>query len=77
MTSPVVDGEVITATEIAELAGVGISAVSQWRKRYASFPQPVLDRPGATLFNRAAVTRWLRSTGRTVNPAVNEPPNPA
>jgi phage terminase Nu1 subunit (DNA packaging protein) len=64
MASPVVNGEVITATEIAELAGVSISAVSNWRKRYHSFPEPVMDRPGATLFDRAAVTRWLRSTGR-------------
>jgi predicted DNA-binding transcriptional regulator AlpA len=64
MTSPVVNGEVVTATEIAELAGVGISAVSNWRKRYGEFPEPVMDRPGATLFNRAEVTRWLRATGR-------------
>ena len=31
----------VTLSQIAELAGVGPSAVSNWRKRFDDFPAPV------------------------------------
>lgn len=54
--------ELVTASEVAKMAGVGRAAVSNWRRRYADFPEPV----GGTgvSFQRPEVERWLRGQGR-------------
>ena len=54
----------VTAADIARLAGVGRSAVSNWRRRYAGFPQPVAGTPASPLFALAEVEAWLRDQGR-------------
>lgn len=54
----------VAAADIARLAGVGRSAVSNWRRRYAGFPQPVAGTPASPLFALAEVDAWLRSQGR-------------
>ena len=60
----------ITASQIARLAGVSRSAVSNWRRRHADFPAPLGEGAGASpLFDRAAVERWLHERGLSTAPA--------
>lgn len=54
----------ITAAAIARLAGVGRAAVSNWRKRYPGFPQPVGGSASSPTFDRSEVVNWLRETGK-------------
>lgn len=50
----------ITLGQIADLAGVGPSAVSNWRKRFEDFPPPTTSAPGGRdLFSLPAVETWL------------------
>lgn len=56
--------EDITAAAIARLAGVGRSAVANWRKRYPDFPKPVGGSSTSPTFDQAAVEAWLRDTGK-------------
>lgn len=56
--------EEITAAAIARLAGVGRSAVANWRRRYPDFPKPVGGSPGSPTFDRGAVETWLKDTGK-------------
>ena len=59
----------MTASQIAEIAGVSQSAVSNWRKRLESFPQPAgTASTGGDLFRRDEVERWLRSRKPTAKP---------
>jgi type I restriction-modification system DNA methylase subunit len=55
----------VTLSQIAELAGYRPSAVSNWRKRFGDFPQPVETGPGGRdLFALDQVEEWLRAHGR-------------
>ena len=56
--------EEITAAAIARLAGVGRSAVANWRRRYPDFPNPAGGSPTSPTFDRGAVEAWLKSTGK-------------
>jgi SAM-dependent methyltransferase len=49
----------VTAADIARLAGVGRAAVSNWRKRYTSFPAPVGGTDASPQFDLEQVERWL------------------
>lgn len=57
-----VDGQPVSVTlaEIARIAGVGRAAVSNWRRRYASFPEPVGGSDTSPLFSLSTVESWLR-----------------
>ena len=50
-------------SDIADIAGVSRSAVSNWRKRAGDFPNPVGGSSAKPLFSREEVTRWLVSHG--------------
>jgi hypothetical protein len=55
------DNPTLSLSQIAELASVRPSAVSNWRKRFDDFPQPVETTPGGRdLFPLESVERWLR-----------------
>lgn len=54
----------VAAADIARMAGVGRSAVSNWRRRYAGFPQPVGGTPASPLFALTEVEAWLRGNGK-------------
>jgi SAM-dependent methyltransferase/predicted DNA-binding transcriptional regulator AlpA len=54
----------VTAAEIARLAGVGRAAVSNWRKRFADFPQPVGGTPASPAYRLSEVEAWLRANDR-------------
>jgi hypothetical protein len=55
----------VSASEIAQIAHVQPSAVSNWRKRFPDFPAPAGTAPsGGDLFLRGDVERWLREHDR-------------
>ncbi|WP_250032188.1 N-6 DNA methylase [Paractinoplanes maris] len=54
----------ITAADIARLAGVGRAAVSNWRKRYESFPRPVGGTAASPQFDLDEVEQWLSEQGK-------------
>jgi len=55
----------VSVSQVADLADVGLSAVSNWRKRFPDFPQPVESVPGSRdLFRLQEVEDWLSSRGR-------------
>ena len=54
------DETTVSAADIARLAEVGRTAVSNWRRRYADFPQPVGGTPASPLFALTEVEAWLR-----------------
>lgn len=58
------DSATVTAAQIAELAGVGRAAVSNWRKRYDDFPEPVGGTSKSPTFALAEVESWLRGQGK-------------
>ena len=62
--SSMAEETLVPAADIARLAGVGRSAVSNWRRRYADFPKPIAGTPASPLFALAEVEAWLRSQGR-------------
>jgi predicted DNA-binding transcriptional regulator AlpA/predicted RNA methylase len=52
------DGKLISAAEVARLAGVTRAAVSNWRRRHADFPEPVEGGRNAR-FALSEITDWL------------------
>jgi SAM-dependent methyltransferase len=54
----------VSATGIAKLAGVGRAAVSNWRRRYADFPQPVGGTATSPTFELDEVEKWLEQQGK-------------
>ena len=50
----------ITSSEIAALAHVGGSTVSNWKRRYDDFPQPAGGPKNKPLYHCDSVLRWLR-----------------
>ncbi|WP_433165368.1 N-6 DNA methylase [Kribbella sp. CA-247076] len=61
----------VSSIGIARLAGVGRAAVSNWRRRYADFPEPVGGTPTSPSFDLAAVEHWLTAQGKL--PEVSAP----
>lgn len=57
----------ITATTVAKIAGVTVTAVGQWRRRDKTFPQPLDPNTRPATFNQDEVLAWLTATGRTVD----------
>ncbi|MFQ6230118.1 N-6 DNA methylase [Nocardia sp. NPDC002869] len=54
----------MTLAEIARLAGVGRAAVSNWRRRHASFPAPIGGTDVSPHFSLTEVEAWLRQEGK-------------
>lgn len=52
--------DLISLSEIARLAGVNKSAVTNWRDRYPDFPKPQPTSERGIFFRRADVAAWLR-----------------
>ncbi|MFE6308765.1 N-6 DNA methylase [Nocardiopsis sp. NPDC057823] len=49
----------VTSADIARIAGVKPTAVSNWRRRHDDFPRPVGGTDRSPRFDLAAVERWL------------------
>ncbi|MFI7492692.1 N-6 DNA methylase [Micromonospora echinaurantiaca] len=58
------DGATVAAGDIARLAGVGRAAVSNWRRRFPDFPQPVGGSSASPLFALGEVEAWLTRHGK-------------
>ncbi len=54
----------VTPADIARLAGVGRAAVSNWRRRYPDFPEPVSGTASSPRFSLVEVEQWLRRQGK-------------
>ena len=59
------DTTLLSAADIAGAVGVGQSAISNWRKRHADFPEPVVTDDGRELFRLSELNDWLQASGRT------------
>lgn len=57
----------ITATTIAKIAGVTVTAVGQWRRRDKSFPTPIDPTSRPFTFDQDEVLAWLAATGRPID----------
>lgn len=44
--------------EVAELAGVSKQVVSNWRKRYDDFPEPIVKLAMGPIFNMDQIEAW-------------------
>jgi hypothetical protein len=53
------DIQLVTLTEVAELAGVKRPSVSNWRRRSADFPQAFRDDGQQPLFHAEHMAKWL------------------
>lgn len=51
--------ELMNFTDVARLAGVNKSAVTNWRDRYSDFPKPVPTSERGIFFKRQAILVWL------------------
>ncbi|GAB3651956.1 hypothetical protein GCM10027589_09060 [Actinocorallia lasiicapitis] len=56
----------VTAAEIARMVGVSRAAVSNWRRRYLDFPDPVGGPSSSPTFSWQEIEAWLRANNRTV-----------
>src|SRR4051794_37354552 len=59
------DDATVSAADIARIAGVGRAAVSNWRRRYPDFPQPVGGTTNSPLFSLVQVEGWLDQHGKS------------
>lgn len=57
-------GATVAAYDIARLADVGRAAVSNWRRRYSDFPQPVGGSTASPLYALPEVEAWLARHGK-------------
>ncbi|HEX6497676.1 MAG TPA: N-6 DNA methylase [Micromonosporaceae bacterium] len=57
-------GATVAASDIARLADVGRAAVSNWRRRYPDFPQPVGGSTASPLYSLVEVEAWLTRHGK-------------
>ncbi|MEU5146743.1 N-6 DNA methylase [Streptomyces yangpuensis] len=55
----------VTSADIARIAGVRPTAVSNWRRRHEDFPQPVGGTERSPRFDLGEVEAWLRREGKT------------
>lgn len=54
----------VTAADIARMAGVTRAAVSNWRRRHEDFPSPTSGSASSPLFAFSAVQDWLNGQGK-------------
>jgi type I restriction-modification system DNA methylase subunit len=62
----------VSAADIARIAGVRPSAVSNWRRRHDDFPRPIGGTDKSPRFDLAAVESWLHAQGRMSKIPVGE-----
>ena len=54
----------VSIPEIADIAGVGRSAVGNWRKRHPDFPGAAVTTPSGAMFDLREVEAWLVEKGK-------------
>jgi predicted DNA-binding transcriptional regulator AlpA len=61
--------DLLNATEVAALLGLAHrEAVATYRRRYDTFPEPIIKKGTCVLWHRPDIEAWARSTGRPVSP---------
>lgn len=60
-------GATVAAHDIARLANVGRAAVSNWRRRFPDFPEPIGGSSASPLYSLAEVEAWLIRHGKPFN----------
>lgn len=63
-TDPLQQPALVGIPQIAEIAGVGRSAVGNWRKRHPDFPAAKVQTPTGALFDLREVEDWLIEQGK-------------
>lgn len=57
--------DLVGQIDIAEMLGVGATAVGNWRHRKVGMPEPlVIINKNTALFSRSAIMKWAKETGR-------------
>lgn len=56
--------ELVGTTEIAKIAGVKIAAVSNWKRRYDSFPEPIAILALGEVYLKSDIMTWLKMMGK-------------
>ena len=56
--------DLVGRQEIAEKLGVTVAAVDTWRRRYATFPEPIAVLSSTPIWRWSIVSSWARSTPR-------------
>lgn len=57
------DPTLVTAADIARIAGVSRGTVSNWRRRRPDFPEPAGGTEASPAYDRAEVEKWLADRG--------------
>lgn len=63
--------ELIGISEVAELAGVSRSAVTNWRARHDDFPQSSFETSAGPVFRREEILHWLTNRSRNVTKTIS------
>jgi hypothetical protein len=59
------EGDILVSlADAAKMAGVTRPAVSNWRRRYEDFPEPVEETGTTSLFRLADLSRWMHEHGK-------------
>lgn len=56
----------LSSSDIAQMAGVGLSTVSNWRSRHDDFPEPVSGSGASPRFDVTEVRAWLKAHGKRI-----------
>ncbi|RYQ25398.1 N-6 DNA Methylase [Bifidobacterium pseudolongum subsp. globosum] len=57
-------GLIVNTTEIAKMANVSVSTVSNWKRRSDTFPEPVGTKDGKPAFDYDQVAEWLQANNK-------------
>ena len=55
--------KILSTKEVAELLGYEPSVVSNWKKRYKNFPEPVATNRPAVCYDIEQVIDWIEARG--------------
>lgn len=58
--------QLVSPSQVADLAGVAPSTVSNWRARSSTFPSPSSGSNARPLFDMDEVLAWLKSSGKVI-----------
>ncbi|TNB74194.1 hypothetical protein FHJ30_05725 [Arthrobacter sp. BB-1] len=56
----------LSASDVAQLASVGRSTVSNWRQRHDDFPKPVAGSAASPRFDATEIRAWLNANGKEI-----------
>lgn len=59
--------ELVDPGEAAAILGITANAVSVYRKRYADFPAPAIEKGRCLLWHRRDIEAWAQATGRRID----------